>query len=411
MLSGVAEEDRRRRRASAGERGAADRVRRSHAQTRWTLRLSLAYVASAVVAAAAGTQRWLALHLFLAGAVVLAISGVSLMLTVTWSAAPAPPDRWADVQRTCVALGAAGVAVARAADLGDLVVGVSAGLYLAGLWILAVLLAVGTRHAVERRFDPAVAAYLTALAFGTAGVAVGASMAVGVPSVAARAAHATANVLGLVGIVVGGTMPFFAATLGRSRMSTAAGRARLFTLLAWQATATSVAVVALVVDADSIAALGFAAYALGILVVITTLPKPTARQLRWAGPRLVAIWAGGVWWAVAVGATGIDVAGGGVAWAGRWLLVAVVAGYAQILWGSLAYLLPMLRGGGHVVLSEGFATTRSWPGLAAANLAGLSLALASPPAVTVLAVGVWVVDGAWRAARVGTRRASRDPAR
>jgi hypothetical protein len=96
---------------------------------------------------------------------------------------------------------------------------------------------------------------------------------------------------------------------------------------------------------------------------------------------------------------------------GRWLTVLVVAGYGQILWGSLAYLLPVLRGGGHQRLSEGFDSTRSWLGLAAANLAGTSGALSLPAGVTAGAVAMWVLDSGWRAARVGTGHAPRPPAR
>ena len=43
----------------------------------------------------------------------------------------------------------------------------------------------------------------------------------------------------------------------------------------------------------------------------------------------------------------------------------VLGGYVQILVASLAYLAPVLRGGGHVRLSAGFATTRSWLALTA----------------------------------------------
>jgi hypothetical protein len=92
---------------------------------------------------------------------------------------------------------------------------------------------------------------------------------------------------------------------------------------------------------------------------------------------------------------------------GRWLLVLVLAGYAQILWGSLAYLLPMLRGGGHEQLGEGFRATRSWLGLVAANVVGCNLAFDGPPALTTAAVAVWVLDAVWRAMTVGTRRAPR----
>lgn len=391
---------------TAGARGSADRVRLSHAQARTTLRLALAFIAAAL-AASAGSARWLPLHLFLAGAVMLAISGVSLMLTVTWSAAPAPADRWVAAQRTLVAAGAAGVAAGRQADLGDAVIGVAAVAYLGGLVLLAGMLLVTARQGVERRFDPAVAAYLSALVFGMVGVALGAWMAVASPSATMRAAHVTINVLGLVGLVVGGTMPFFASTVGRSRMAPHASRHRLFLSLCWQAATLLMAVLALSADATALAALGLGGYALGVLAVLESLPRPTRRQLQWAGPRLLALWAGGLWWATAVGATAVDATAGRVVFGGRWLVVLVVAAYAQILWGSLAYLLPMLRGGGHERLAEGFASTRSWLGLAAANVAGACAATARPAALTAVAIAAWVVDSAWRAARVGTTRAAR----
>jgi hypothetical protein len=131
------------------------------------------------------------------------------------------------------------------------------------------------------------------------------------------------------------------------------------------------------------------------------LPRPTRRQLRWAGPRLVALWTGGLWWAAAVAITASDVARGrGVVFGDQWLLVLVVGGYAQILWGSLAYLLPTLRGGGHEQLARGFAATRSWTSLAAANLAAVAFAL-DVAGVAAAAIAVWVLETGVRAARVG----------
>ena len=160
-------------------------------------------------------------------------------------------------------------------------------------------------------------------------------------------------------------------------------------------------------ERGSLAAVGLTGYALGVVAVMALLPHPTRRQLLWAGPRVLALWTGGAWWAVAVAASAVDAASDHSVFGGRWLVVLVIGGYAQILWGSLAYLLPMLRGGGHQLLGEGFATTRSWVGLAAANAAALSAALALPTPITIAAVAVWVLDGAWRAARVGTTRATR----
>jgi nitrite reductase (NO-forming) len=263
------------------------------------------------------------------------------------------------------------------------------------------VLAVTARRGVERRFDPAVAAYIAALGAGTAGVVLGVTMALDAPTMGRRAAHVTLNVLGLIGLVIGGTLPFFAATVGRSRMAPYATAARLFGAVAWQTAALATAVLGLATGAGGVAAGGFGAYAAGIGAALWLLPRPTRRQLRWAGPRLVALWAGGLWWAVVVAATAVEAAGGdGAVLGGRWLLVLVVGGYAQILWGSLAYLLPMLRGGGHEQLGRGFATTRSWAALVAANLAALALAL-DVPEVAAAGIGVWVLDTAARAWRVG----------
>lgn len=393
--------------ASPGNRGSAERVRLSHEQTRPTLRVALAFVVAAALAAAWGSTRWVGLHLFLAGAVVLAISGVSLMLTVTWSAAPAPPKRWVAAQRVCIAAGAAGVGLGGVAGVPVAAVAVAAIPYVAGLVLLAWLLVSTVRQGVERRFDAAVAAYVAALLAGVVGVGLGAYMAITTPSPLLRAAHATTNLLGLVGLVVGGTMPFFAATVGRTRMSPHAGAKRLAATVCWQVCMLALAVGSLLAGLGLPLVIGLGGYALGILVTLAWLPRPTGRQLRWAGPRLYALWVGGLWWAAAVAATAVDVAAGRGAFGGRWLLVLVVAGYAQILWGSLAYLLPMLRGGGGKRLGEGFATTRSWVGLVAANVAGASLALALPAVVPAAAVGVWVIDSAWRAAVVGTSRAAR----
>ncbi len=339
---------------------------------------------------------------------MLAISGVSLMLTVTWSAAPAPPGRWVAVQRALIAAGAAGVALAREGGLPAALVAVAGSVYLAGLLVLAWLLVATIRRGVERRFDVAVAFYLAAIAAGVVGIVLGVVMAAGTLSVEMRAAHVTTNLLGLVGLVIAGTMPFFAATVGRSRLAPRARPRTMTVTLCWMGSALAVAVAAMAVDAGPLAAVGLGGYALGIGGVLWMLPRPTHRQLRWAGPRLLALWAGGCWWAIAVAATAVDASRADRAVFGdRWLLVLVLGGYAQILWGSLAYLMPMLRGGGPERLSAGFASTRSWVGLAAANAAAVSVAGSLPAEVTAVAVAAWVLDGAWRAGRVGTIRASR----
>jgi nitrite reductase (NO-forming) len=372
-----------------------------------TVGLALAFFAAAAVAWATTDTSWLPLHLFLAGGVVLAVSGVSLMLTVTWSAAPAPPDGLVALQRLCIAAGAGGVAAARRLDLGSAVLSVAGVTYVGGLALLTVLLVTTARRGVERRFDPAVVAYVAALSAGTAGIAVGVVMVVHHPTPHLRAAHVALNLLGLVGLVVAGTLPYFAATVGRSRVAPRATARRLTIMVGLQTAALAVAVAGLAGGADPLAAAGLAAYACGIGGVLWLVPTPTGRQLRWAGPRVCALWAGAAWWAAAVVGATVDVVAGDVPFAGRWLSVLVVTAYGQILWASLAYLLPMLRGGGHERLTEGFATTRSWLGFGAANATGIAF-VATWPTLIAISVAVWVVDTAARAARVGFgRRAAR----
>jgi nitrite reductase (NO-forming) len=227
----------------------------------------------------------------------------------------------------------------------------------------------------------------------------GIAMAVDGASANLRDAHITLNSLGLVGLVIIGTLPFFAATVGRTKMSPRARPRRLVTLVASQVAAVALAATALSTGTRGLAAVALAAYAAGVLVTLAFIPRPTRRQLRWAGPRLIALWAGCTWWALAVAATAVSIADGRSIGDGPWLVVLVVAGYAQVLWGALAYLLPVLRGGGHQRLAAGFATTRSWVGLVAANIGGLALALAVP-LVAAVAVAVWTIDTAVRIALV-----------
>jgi nitrite reductase (NO-forming) len=387
---------------------AADRVRRSHEQTRHSLRLALSFFAAAAVSAAAGSQRWFVLHLALAGGVTLAISGVSLMLTVTWSAAPAPPDRWTAMQRWCIATGAAVIAGGRALDAPAVVL-VAGGLaYLCGLGVLAVLLVRTIRRGTERRFDAAVAGYLLAITAAVIAGTMGAALASGAATRSLRDVHVVVNVLGFIGLVVAATVPFFAATVVRSRMAPRATSRRVLATVTWQGAAVLITATGLALRAPGVAGVGLSAYGVGILTVVSLLPPPTVRQLRWAGPRLVGLWAGCAWWAAAVAASAADAATGRDVLAGRWLLVLVVGAYGQIVWASLAYLLPMLRGGGHELLRAGFTTTRSWLGLAALDAAALSLAVALPATVTAACVTVAVVDTGARLARIGTRPAQRE---
>ena len=85
----------------------------------------------------------------------------------------------------------------------------------------------------------------------------------------------------------------------------------------------------------------------------------------------------------------------------------VIGGFAQILVASLAYLGPVLRGGGHRRLTAGFAITRSWVSLAAGNTAALAALVGHGPTLGV-ALAIWLTDLTIRAGRLLTTTRSGD---
>ena len=277
---------------------------------------------------------------------MLAISAASLLFAVTWSAGPAPTDRQATIQRWCIAVGGAGVALTRAAGAPGWVVAAFGAVFGVGLAVLAALLVDAVRRGSKRRFDVAVGAYVAALTSGLAGVGFGVAIVLGQGSPHLRDGHVVANLLGLVGLVVGGTLPYFAATVGRSRMAPGATPRALGAITAWQASMVAIVLASLAFEVRSGAVLGLVGYVVGVGAVMSRMPRVGPSELDRSGPRLIALWAGGAWWATAVAATAADVGAGRPALHGRWLLVLVLAGYAQVLWGSLAYLLPMLAAAG-----------------------------------------------------------------
>ena len=189
------------------------RVRESHRQTRTTLRLSLAFLVVAAAAAASGQERWMPLHLVLAGGVGQAISGVTLMLTVTWSAAPAPAGWAVMAQRSLLVVGAVGVVAGRELELATAITAGAGVAYLVGLALLAYLLVSTVALGSERRFDVAVGGYVAALVLAVAAIGVGVYMVSDGARPELRAAHATLNLLGFVGLVILTTLPFFGSTV------------------------------------------------------------------------------------------------------------------------------------------------------------------------------------------------------
>ena len=375
------------------------RVTTVHAEARAALRLAVGFAvaggAAAVVPHATGA--WLPLHLFLVGALGLAISGATRLFAVTWSAGSPAHPTLVVAQRRLLAIGAGGLAVGRELDA-PVVVLAAFGLCVSGsLALLAILLRADVRHARVRRFDAALRYYFVAIAAGLVGTGLGASLVTGHAGV--RDAHVVLNLLGFVGLVIAGTLPTFAATQLRMKLAAGATARRLGGNLAWLGSALVVAAAGELVDAPMGAGAGLLAYAGGLVHLVTALPRPGRKQLAWAGPRVALLGAGLLWWVATVVVAATRVLAGEPAFAEPLVVTLVVGGYAQILLGSLAYLGPVLRGGGHRHLSAGFATTRSWVAVAAANLGAVAW-LAGRPALTAIAITVLAADLAGRSIRL-----------
>ena len=212
-----------------------------------------------------------------------------------------------------------------------------------------------------------------------------------------REVHLTLNVFGLIGLVIAGTLPFFAATQVRSKMSPRATPATMRATFGVLAAATAMTAVGHLAVEPIIVASGLVAYTLGLVAVGAMLPIYARKRVSWAGPRVVQLVAGIAWWMAMTGALAVT---SHRETDDRAVLQAlVIGGFAQILVASLAYLGPVLRGGGHRRLSAGFAITRSWTSLAAGNAAALAALTGSGRALAI-ALAVWLADISIRAGRL-----------
>jgi hypothetical protein len=385
--------------------GAPGRVADVHAQTRHGLVVAAVFVAAAVVA---GINRvdagwWMPLHLFVVGGLLSAISAATQMLAVTWSAAPAPRPLVAATQRWTLAAGAIALVVGREIDQRPVFVAGGTAVVAAMLGLAAMLLRV-RRQAITRRFAPAIEAYVAAAVAGAAGMSIGVLLGIGRAGGRAaelRDVHLVLNVFGLIGLVITGTLPFFAATQVRSKMSPHATPTALRATFGGLAAATAIAASGHLMERPGVVAGGLIAYVLGLLGVAVMLPISARSRLRWAGPRVGQLAAGITWWAamtVALAVTTIQGTGDRAV-----LQALVIGGFAQILVASLAYLGPVLRGGGHRRLTAGFAITRSWISLAAGNVAAVAALVGHGPTLAA-ALALWLTDIAIRAGRLLTTK-------
>lgn len=379
----------------------ARRIAIVHHQTRPTLVVAAAFTAAAAVALVVPhrTGLWLPLHLFLVGGLLTAISGATQYLAVTWSAGPPPSGALVGTQRVVLVAGVLGLAAGRELDAPPAFLGAAGTAVIAALVLLGVSLVRIRSTGKLDRFRAALDGYLVAVGFGLAGCGVGILLASGMAADRAdgiRTAHLTANLLGLVGIVIAATLPSMTATQVRAKMARRATPRARRSATGLLAAATALACAGALGDRPTVTSLGYGLYVVGIAVTVWLCPPIRLRQVRWAGSRLGFLSMGVLWWAGTTTALAVTAARGRTP-STELLLALVVGGYAQILAGSLAYLAPVLRGGGHVRLTAGFRLTRSPLALAAANVAAFGM-LTGIPVVTTVGLAIWLVDTAVRTA-------------
>lgn len=350
-------------------------------------------------AALRGGWWWGPVHAFLAGAVLLAISGATQLFTVTWAAAVPPSPTATALQRWTLTTGVVAVLAGVTHSLRPLVV---AGAVLAGIGVvlLAGLLIAAVRRSLLRRFDLATRFYLLALASGTVGIVLGAVVGGGWSGSAylrLRTAHLHLNLVGLVGLTIVGTLPTFLPTLARHRA--VSGREVRW---AWWGGAAAVAafLVGTVVGQRAVGLGGLTAAASATVVLGGIVARLGRRGLRGGLPYLQVV-AGTGWLVAWATADGLRLLGGLPPEPfPPWTAAVILGGVAQVLLGALAYLVPVLLGPGPR-LGPRLRRMAARPAVpfVAANVAAAG-ALGDAAGVVAAATGVWIVDFAVRLARL-----------
>ncbi len=322
--------------------------------------LPLAYLAALVVLAFTHPflpqWRWLAVHILLLGGATNAILIWSSHFTAAILRVPAPPNRRAETVRLLL-LNTGIVLVLTGGHRGV----AGAALVFTAVALHLRWLVVRLRTALPSRFTITVHYYAAAAAALLTGIPVGAWMLVTDDALRPRLVlfHAHVNLLGWILLTVLGTLLTFWPTVLRTKMdprAIAAARTALPTAITG-VVALSIGVLA---AWPMVAATGVAVFAVAVLLTLL----PAARTARNRPPESFAAWsiaAGAGWLLVALVLDAHALITGSDQLAN--VLFPLLAGaVAQILLGSLAYLLPMVLGGGPSLARERNAVLdRHWP--------------------------------------------------
>lgn len=348
---------------------------------------------------AAGGSWWGPLHAFLAGTVLLAISGASQMFTITWSATVPPSHTRVVAQRWLIIAGVGAVLVGVNARV-PFLVWIGGGATVAGVVLLGVLIYSAIRRSLLRRFDLSSRFYLTAFAAGAVGITLGTLMGAGAvtgswPTV--RLVHVHLNVVGLVGLTIIGTIPTLLPTTAYSR----AVSGREAPIAWWVALVGAAAIFSGLWIPEFVGAGTIAISLAGLLILGGILLRLGRRGLRKLAYLQITV---GTLWLIGWGLVdGIRVADSStMTMFSGWTGAVVVSGVGQVLVGSLAYLAPVLRGSPFVA-NRVIMEQRAWLPLITLNATGLLIGVGALE-WSALPLSTWLADFGFRLIRVITGR-------
>ncbi|MFF9060342.1 multicopper oxidase domain-containing protein [Streptomyces sp. NPDC014882] len=411
--------------------GVKARHLRAHVLVVAWLGLALAAVAAQE---ALPVARWLAVHMFLLGAVTTAVLIWSEHFAVALLHAKVPDERWSTARLVTANLAVAGLLVGVWAARPLLTAVAAVALAAAATAHLVVLVRLG-RGTLGGRLKPIVSYYRAATAALIAGTVLGALLATGGAGgpdryAGLRLAHLHVTLLGWIGLPVLGTLFMLWPTVLGVRMKDRTTKvSRRVLWLAGSGLVTAVTALALGRRWPAVA--GLALYLAGVALAAHLFARTVRRSRPVSAAAAWTLAAATCWLTVAVAADLVRLATGPLAAAQTAidaLLPALLVGFvAQVLFGALTYLLP-------VVLSTGprdraavrARLERGWQaravalntGVALAALplpgpvptAGLLLAALSGGAFLALVAPVLVRSGKGLPADAGPGGASRRPA-
>ena len=288
---------------------------------------------------------WLPLHLALAGAVSIAISGN--MTTFAWALTSTPsPNAWMmRVQLSLITVGAALIA-AGYPRAHTALVAVGGVCFVGGAGLLLVILGSAWRRSLNRRHAFPMAMYAVAVACVLAGGTIGAFLGSGAITSGfdhLRNAHMVLNVLGWASLTIVATLTTLLPTVLRIRMPSW-HQWRAFVLLI---SGLVVLAIGLGTGARSIAGLGAFAYWIGSLHVAALVVRAVSGPRKWPAPAAARHMIAGFMWFVVGGAvlTWVSFDGSFGSFIPSFEVMFVCGWLIQILLGSWLYLLPTLRAG------------------------------------------------------------------